>query len=210
VGVYARFHERWVHGRRVRVLSDALAALLPRDARVLDVGCGDGFIDKLVMERRPDLEISGIDVVMRRSETHIPVEPFDGTTIPYDDGSMDVVMLVDVLHHTETPVDLLREALRVSRDGLVLKDVTTGDPDRLAKATLTGMDWVGNARHDVPLPYNFFTREQWRAAFDELGVVESERRERFGLYPWPATLLFERRMHFACRLRPAGAAVGRS
>jgi SAM-dependent methyltransferase len=201
VGIYARFHERWVHGRRVRVLSESLSDLLPRGARVLDVGCGDGFVDKLVMDRRPDLEISGIDVVMRRAETHIPVVHFDGSTIPYDDGSIDVVMLVDVLHHTTTPVDLLREALRVSRDGLVLKDVTIGDPDPLAKTTLTAMDWVGNARHDVPLPYNFFTREQWRGAFEELGVVESERRERFGLYPWPATLLFERRMHFACRLR---------
>ena len=111
-------------------------------------------------------------------------------------------MLSDVLHHTETPLDLLREALRVSRGGLVIKDVTTGAPDPLARATLVGMDWVGNARHNVPLPYNFFTRKQWQDAFDELGLAESNRRERFGLYPWPATLLFERRMHFACKLRP--------
>jgi SAM-dependent methyltransferase len=201
LSAYGRFHDRWVHGRRVRVISDALAELLPASGRVLDVGSGDGFIDALIMRRRPGLEISGIDVVMRGT-AHIPVEPFDGVTIPFADDSVDVVMLVDVLHHTETPLDLLREAMRVSRDGLVIKDVTTGAPDLLARATLVGMDWVGNARHDVPLPYNFFTRAQWAQAFDELGVVESGRRERFGLYPWPATLLFERRMHFACRLRP--------
>jgi SAM-dependent methyltransferase len=201
MGVYARFHDRWVHGRRVRVLSEHLAELLPDDGTVLDVGSGDGFVDALIMRRRPGLRISGLDVVMRESP-HIPVEQFDGTRIPKPDDSVDVAMLVDVLHHTTTPLDLLREALRVSRGGLVLKDVTIGDPDFLAEPTLKGMDWVGNARHDVPLPYNFFTRAQWQAAFDELGVVESGRRERFGLYPWPATLLFERRMHFASRLTP--------
>lgn len=61
---------------------------------------------------------------------------------------------------------------------------------------------VISQRQDVPLPYNFFTRRQWQEAFAEIGVVESDRRERFGLYPRPATLLFERRMHFACRLTP--------
>jgi SAM-dependent methyltransferase len=201
VGIYARFHDRWVHGRRVRVLSDHLAELLPETGTVLDVGCGDGFVDALVMKRRPRLEISGIDVVLR-GHAHIPVTHFDGTRIPHDDASVDVVMLVDVLHHTTTPVELLHEALRVSRKGLVVKDVTIGDPDLLAEPTLKAMDWVGNARHDVPLPYNFFTREEWRRAFEELGVTESDRRERFGLYPWPATLLFERRMHFASRLTP--------
>jgi SAM-dependent methyltransferase len=201
MSMYGHFHDRWVHGRRVRRIADALAELLPPEGRVLDVGSGDGFVDLLIMRRRPGLEISGIDVVMR-GRAHIPVEHFDGITIPFEDDSFDVVMLVDVLHHTETPLDLLREAKRVSRDGLVIKDVTTGAPDRLTRATLVGMDWVGNARHDVPLPYNFFTRTQWEEAFDELGLAESQRRERFGLYPWPATLLFERRMHFACRLKP--------
>jgi SAM-dependent methyltransferase len=201
VGIYARFHDRWVHGRRVRVLSDHLAELLPETGTVLDVGCGDGFVDALVIKRRPRLEISGIDVVLR-GHAHIPVTHFDGTRIPHDDASVDVVMLVDVLHHTTTPVELLHEALRVSRKGLVVKDVTIGDPDLLAEPTLKAMDWVGNARHDVPLPYNFFTGEEWRRTFEELGVTESDRRERFGLYPWPATLLFERRMHFASRLTP--------
>jgi SAM-dependent methyltransferase len=158
VGIYARFHDRWVHGRRVRVLSDHLAELLPETGTVLDVGCGDGFVDALVMKRRPRLEISGIDVVLR-GHAHIPVTHFDGTRIPHDDASVDVVMLVDVLHHTTTPVELLHEALRVSRKGLVVKDVTIGDPDLLAEPTLKAMDWVGNARHDVPLPYHFFTRD---------------------------------------------------
>ncbi len=51
--IYGRFHDKWVHGRRVRVIADALAELLPSEGSVLDVGSGDGFIDKLIMQRRP-------------------------------------------------------------------------------------------------------------------------------------------------------------
>ncbi len=119
----ARWHDRFVFQRRVRVLGTALADLLDDGARVLDIGCGDGFIDKQIGKARPDLTISGIDVLLR-PDTHIPVELFDGTTIPYGDASVDVVMFVDVLHHTDDPEVLLREARRVARRAIVLKDHT--------------------------------------------------------------------------------------
>ena len=39
--------------------------LMPRDAHVLDVGTGDGLIAAALAERRPDLRIEGIDVLVR-------------------------------------------------------------------------------------------------------------------------------------------------
>ena len=41
-----RMHEV-VNGRRIRVLSDRLAELIPPNSRVLDVGYGDGLIAHL-------------------------------------------------------------------------------------------------------------------------------------------------------------------
>lgn len=41
-GIVGSLHQTLVFGRRVRVLSDQLAALIPPAARILDVGCGDG------------------------------------------------------------------------------------------------------------------------------------------------------------------------
>ena len=55
-------HGNYVHKRRVRVLSEHLAKLIPKDARVLDVGCGDGLLAHLILQRRPDLVLRGIDV----------------------------------------------------------------------------------------------------------------------------------------------------
>ena len=192
-------HGRWVHGRRVQVLSQHLADVTPPDARVLDIGCGDGLIGALIQEHRPDVRVSGIDIGVR-PETHIPVREFDGLSIPYGDKSVDVVMLVDVLHHAEDPHRLLAEAVRVARRALVLKDVTPLGP--ASDATLRFMDWVGNARHGVPLPYRFWSQLEWRQEFAELGLGVEEIRRRLGLYPMPLRLLFEKRMHFIVRLAP--------
>jgi SAM-dependent methyltransferase len=190
-------HGGYVFKRRVRVLSTHLAELLPQNASVLDVGCGDGLIAKLIMERRPDVRIEGIDVLVR-PQTHVPVMAFDGTRIPHGDGSFDVVMFVDVLHHTDDPMVLLREARRVARQALVLKDHCKDG--LLAGPTLRFMDWVGNARHGVVLPYNYWPKARWDAGFAELGLATEEYRSRIGLYPFPASLLFERSLHFIARL----------
>jgi SAM-dependent methyltransferase len=69
------------------------------NSKVLDVGCGvatssphcvhDGHFS------------SGIDVQLRfRAAIH--VERFDGKSIPYGQDSFDVVMFIDVLHHTNS------------------------------------------------------------------------------------------------------------
>jgi SAM-dependent methyltransferase len=198
-GVLDTVHGGLVHERRVHVLGRHLAELIPEGARVVDVGCGDGRIDALIRERRPDLEISGMDIGVR-DDAQIPVREFDGLSIPLEDRSVDVVMLVDVLHHADDPHTLLAEAERVAGRAIVLKDVTPLGP--LSDATLRFMDWVGNARHGVPLPYAFWSQAQWRSAFAELGLSVEETRRRLGLYPWPANLLFEKRMHFVLRLVP--------
>lgn len=194
-----RVHDRYVFGRRVRKLAEHLAAVLPTNARVLDVGCGDGSLDRLILERRPDLQIHGIDVLVR-SNTHIPVARFDGQVIPHDDASFDAVMFVDVLHHTDDPAALLREAARVASGAIVLKDHTADG--LLAHSTLAFMDDVGNTRHGVRLPWNYWPRQRWLNTFCELGLAVSDWKKNLGLYPWPANCLFGRSLHFVARLEP--------
>jgi SAM-dependent methyltransferase len=192
-----RIHEHYVVGRRVRKLADHLSEVVPRGARVLDVGCGDGKLARRILDRRSDLQLQGIDVLVRPS-TAIPVVPFDGKAIPYPDGSFDVVMFVDVLHHTDDPFVLLREAARVARQAIVIKDHTADE--LLAFPLLRFMDHVGNARHQVALPHNYWTGRKWHEAFAALGFVVREWRASLGLYPWPATCVFDRRLHFVARL----------
>jgi trans-aconitate methyltransferase len=60
-----RVHGGYVRNRRARVLSEYLAELMPQSPRILDVGCGDGLLAHLIMQRRPDVELQGIDVLVR-------------------------------------------------------------------------------------------------------------------------------------------------
>lgn len=197
MSIIEHLHGKYVFNRRVSVLTDHLAELIPQNAQVLDVGCGDGLITHLIMQQRSDIEIQGIDALVR-NQTHIPVTEFDGQKIPYGDASFDVVMFVDVLHHTEQPMILLREAVRVARRAVLIKDHTCNG--LLAGSTLKFMDRVGNERHGVVLPYNYWSRKSWFNAFDKLGLKINVWSKDLGLYPPPASWIFDRSLHFIARL----------
>ena len=191
-------HAGLVHSRRVRVLAGHIAPWLPPGARVLDVGCGDGALAEAIVQMRPDVQISGVDVLVRPT-ARIAVAAFDGAKIPHADGSFNTALLVDVLHHTETPEVLLREVRRVARRVVVKDHTLTG---WLAGPTLRVMDWVGNATHGVALPYNYRTEAHWRETFASLSLRIEEWRSDLRLYPWPADWLFGRQLHFLTRLTP--------
>lgn len=196
--VVGKIHGSLVYNRRMNAIASHLAVLLPPDSRVLDVGCGDGMIDSLLLQYRPDVAISGVDILVR-DHTYIPVKVYDGKTIPYDDRSFDVVMFVDVLHHTEYPENMLREAKRVSQDVILLKDHIKNGV--FADAILRMMDWVGNAHHGVDLSYsNYWTEQQWHKVFTVLDLTIEEWNTHIGLYPWPASWIFERSLHFVAKL----------
>jgi SAM-dependent methyltransferase len=185
-----------VFTRRVRVLAGHLAGLLEPGARVLDVGCGDGSIARSVMELRPDVEIVGIDVLVR-PRTQIEVTSFDGREIPFDRASFDVVTFVDVLHHADDSAALLREAARVA-PAIVLKDHLADGI--IARPTLGLMDWVGNAHFGVALPYNYLSTAQWTQIFTANDLTIETWKTDLGLYPRWASWIFERRLHVLCRL----------
>lgn len=190
-------HERWVIGRRATRLAEILAEFIPASSSLLDVGSGDGRVLAGLSRRRPDLFIRGLDTLDRLGAWP-SIDRFNGETFPCDDGSCDVVSFVDVLHHANDPMRLLVEAKRVARRAIVIKDHLMEGV--FAGVTLRFMDRVGNRRFGVPTPYRYWTRDEWKHAFDTLEVKVAARRDRLGLYPFPASLVFDRGLHFVARL----------
>ncbi|MCP8883984.1 methyltransferase domain-containing protein [Devosia sp. XJ19-1] len=191
-------HGALIFGRRVRAIADALAEAIPDGpGRVLDLGCGDGQVAVALMQRRADLRLEGVDVLVR-PVTHIPVTQYDGSVLPFADRSFDHVTIVDVLHHTDDPAAVLAEAARVARLSVVVKDHLREGV--LAGPTLRLMDWVGNRGHDVRLPYNYLDSDQWAKAFERAGLAEARRQAHLRLYPAPLSWAFERNLHFVSRL----------
>lgn len=192
-----RLHERYVKRRRVRALARSLAGVIPSNASVLDVGCGDGRLAEEIVRQRPDVRIEGIEVV-ERANARIHVSLFDGMRLPFPDERFDAVLFADVLHHTHHAENLLREARRVARDAIVIKDHCADG--FLARPTLRFMDRVGNARFGVALPHLYLRWSEWQQMFSRLGMQLVSVDRRIGLYPRPFSWVFERSLHFVARL----------
>ncbi len=188
---------KFVSHPRAQVLRDHLVEMIPPAAKVLDVGSGDGLLASSILEKRPDVSLSGIDILVQ-PHAQIPVELYDGKLIPYPDHSFETVLFVDVLHHTNDPLALLREGGRVARDCIIVKDHNRDSPG--AAAVLRFMDWIGNSRHGIVLPYNYWSEQRWRSTFTELGFTITEYRQNLGLYPPPAKWIFDGSLHFISRL----------
>lgn len=192
-----RLHQEHIRPRRARRLSELLASFIPAHSRVLDVGSGDGFLSHSIMQKNPQVDIVGIDI-LRMQNTFIPTALFDGKEIPFADAAFDIVMFVDVLHHSDNASVLLTEADRVAGKTILIKDHTCDG--LLAHPTLRFMDYVGNFRHGVPLPYNYLSKHEWFVAFEHLGLKPHVWKQELGLYPWFINWLFGRSLHFIAAL----------
>lgn len=200
VSLSERLHRAYGPARRLRVLCEHFEPKIPHGAKVLDVGCGDGAIDSRLAEQRSDIETRGIELFVRE-DARIPVEAFDGRTIPYQDDAFDVVLLVDVLHHCEDPERLLLEAARVARQRVLVKDHLLSGP--FADALLRFMDHVANRRFGL-IVYEYWSEQRWREAFSRLGLRVESWSDRIHLYPAPVDWIFGRSLHFVAQLAAEG------
>lgn len=205
---YAKsFHSRWIFPGRASVIADALSPLIPRGAVVLDVGCGNGVIGKLIADIRDDVTIKGIEVAMR-PDCKIECSEFDGSVIPLDNGAVDVCILVDVLHHTQTCAALLMEASRVSGGNVLIKDHLCEGPFQRLK--LTVMDWVGNRPHGVGMRGTYLSEREWAELFRSVSLRVKEWNDKLPIYSFPASLFFRRGLHFVALLERENASTAPS
>jgi ubiquinone/menaquinone biosynthesis C-methylase UbiE len=138
-----------------------------RGASVLDVGCGEGYVIEELARR--GLDAHGVDIVDIRVPRSCPFSLYDGQSLAFPDASFDLVMLSFVLHHVpdDRKLRLLREAIRVSRDKvLVVEDTPASAVDRLASRRHgeTYRRKIGSTAG-----FGFLTREEWRWLFRGMG-----------------------------------------
>jgi 2-polyprenyl-3-methyl-5-hydroxy-6-metoxy-1,4-benzoquinol methylase len=89
--------------RHLRVKNALRYAIAGKDH--LDIGCGDGYF----LQRSPCATATGID--MRIGDAPIA----QGTPLPFEDGTFDLVTLLAVLEHVKEPQFVISEVARVLR-----------------------------------------------------------------------------------------------
>jgi ubiquinone/menaquinone biosynthesis C-methylase UbiE len=188
-------HEKVTLLNRIQVLSSEFSQLVEKGSLVLDVGTGSGDIASIIAEKS-EATLTGIDVLVR-GDTKIPVKEFDGKTMPFPDKSYDYVIFIDVLHHTSNVKELLSEASRIARKGIIIKDHNCNSSwqNRVLRFT----DWFGNAQYNVHLEFNFKSRTFWKNSFKELGLIETSYINP-KLYPTFTRLVFWKDLDFISKL----------
>lgn len=161
-------------------LAKYVASLCEDNSSILDVGCDDGTVAEMIMEFNPTLNIVGIDIQTNRP-SKIPRKLYNGKKIPYPDNGFDTVMALDVLHHTNDILSLLKEIKRVSRKHIIIKDHMTYGT--FSKYLISFADYVSNAPYGIKCAFNFPSFQRWSSYFNQLGlkIIERPRKLNFGL-----------------------------
>jgi len=133
--VLAKGYEYTTNGRLSSLIanrrqSDAiLAAAQYQGRKVLDIGCGDGTYTLQLYDEAGPAEMTGIDpateaikvATMNKHERKISFSVENAYRLPFADASFDIAVLRGVLHHMDTPIKAIQEALRVSRTIVILE-----------------------------------------------------------------------------------------
>lgn len=158
---------------RWKYLVERLSPYLKDSKKVLDLGSSDGRLASRLLEKLPHLDIIGADVWVQ-PKTCIPIIQYDGRRLPFPDNSFDLVMMIDVLHHDEQPERIVKEAKRVSKKLILIKDHYWNN--KLDILLLRWADYCGNKPYGVELPYTYLDIAEWRGLFKKfnLKIIKSE------------------------------------
>jgi SAM-dependent methyltransferase len=113
--------DHWWHSSRRAIVLDRIADVYAgrQDLRMVDAGCGTGLMLR-ELERfgaAEGVDISDDALAFCRDRGLTCVHKGSLTDLPFEDGSIDVVTVLDVLEHIEDQVAALREIRRVLKPG---------------------------------------------------------------------------------------------
>ena len=127
---------------------------LPKNAKILDVGCGKGSYLKEIYKYRPDLKLYGVDIgeVEKFLPKHIFFIKGSGEKLPFKDGIFDFIFCFHVLEHVLNPHDFMMEFYRIlKKEGYVYIEMpyykTAYIPDG-------SMNFWSDVTHVRPYNYN--------------------------------------------------------
>ena len=111
---------------------------IPREnetkGKIVDLGCGTGHFYDYVHSHFNSLEYIGVDIegspeARQRTRSDFSFIPYDGVSLPFEDSSVEVIFMNQVLEHIRAPHLLFPEIKRcLVDDGLLIGSVSQLEP----------------------------------------------------------------------------------
>ena len=156
-----RYDGRW------RVVAEAIAKHyeLKDDARILDVGCGKGFLLYEFSQILPNREVVGVDISEyaienAKDEVRPNLQVAPAQSLPFEDDCFDLVYSITTLHNLFLPdlISALKEIMRVGRQHRYV----TVEAYRNEREKINLLYWQLTCRA-------FHSPDEWRWIFDNAG-----------------------------------------
>lgn len=159
-------------------VAEVIKKRLEKPARVLDIGCGAGFLSNYLAVQGH--EVTGIDIsqnsleIARKHDSSKQVRYLEANayTLPFENESFDVACAMDILEHVEKPEQLIYEASRVLRPGGLFFFHTFNRNPLSRLIVIKGVDWfVKNAPKDMHVYNLFITPDELSMKCREAGMI---------------------------------------
>ena len=160
---YGGFH----YDGRWRPVAEEIAQhyQLPPDARILDVGCGKGYLLYEFTQVLPEATVAGIDISEygiehAKDEIQSFLQVGNAVSLPFDDDSFDLVISINSLHNLY--IDELWQALQeIERVGCGARYVTA-ESYRNEREKVNLLYWQLTCR-------SFYAVHEWEWVFRQSG-----------------------------------------
>lgn len=159
--IYDHYGERWYTANddpvallraenktKTKWILEKLKNYPPTQHKVLDVGCGAGFLANALAGK--GYSVTGVDLsepslgIARKHDATGKVEYINANalSLPFEDGTFSVITCLDFLEHVPNPEEVIRECARVLKPGGVFF-FHTFNRNLLSRVfVLKGVEWV--------------------------------------------------------------------
>ncbi len=165
---------------RTHSILASFAPLIQPRSRILDIGAGKGLLAE-EMARQFDARVTLVDIA-QYNQSRLPLTVCDSRALAFANRSFDYALLSFVLHHSQNPAMILREALRVAHQVIVIENDVQGTVRRWITRII---DSYPALRFGTPVCYITQSQEEWLKMFATLPVqarVISEFSSEYGFF----------------------------
>ncbi len=151
--------------RRINSILESFATAIAPHSRIVDIGAGKGLL-ALEMTLRLNAHVTLLDVA-QYNQTNLPMSVCDSRALAFAGDSFDYAILSFVLHHSRYPDAILREALRVAGQVIVVENDVRGPVRGLITRFVDSWPAI---QYGTPPCYISQSQEDWLKMFKRFPV----------------------------------------